>query len=126
MLLTEVERLKESIHTISHYIDAAGGEDGGYASLKLAELKALCVDRGLKQSGKKAELIMRLNDPHNMENMSKEGKRKYYEKMTVKELKGLCKVLGTKTTGNKSQLIEYVLNPNKRENRPTPRGIWMF
>eukprot|EP00933_Yihiella_yeosuensis_P016114 TRINITY_DN13891_c0_g1_i1.p1 TRINITY_DN13891_c0_g1~~TRINITY_DN13891_c0_g1_i1.p1 ORF type:complete len:543 (-),score=116.49 TRINITY_DN13891_c0_g1_i1:209-1837(-) len=68
---------------------------GKFDGMKVAELKELCTEKGLKVTGKKADLLARLEEVI-------AGK---FGDMKVAELKELCTEKGLKVTGKKADLI---------------------
>jgi len=89
----------------------------GWDSYKSKDLKNLCAERNLPVSGKKDELISRLEEwqerAKNMDPALEKKERKQYAEyekefsaMTVSEMKKLLKINGQKMSGKKAELIE--------------------
>ena len=79
-----------------------------YASLKVTEIKELLKAAGKKTSGKKDELIARLNEEvveEVQEDVVEASDAPDYASMKVVELKELLKAAGKKTSGKKDELI---------------------
>jgi SAP domain len=80
---------------------------------KLPQLKAMCKERGLKVSGKKAELIERLREDFANSPVETADEKEIkvtnadgFSKMTVKDLRDACVARNLLNTGKKKELIQ--------------------
>ena len=99
----------------------AANEETDFDSMKVAELKELCKQRGQKHSGTKAELISRLVNPVSIVNdtvyVGPVDPRSEEEltALSVDDLKQLCSDYGCSKSGNKAQLVEKIMNPGEHQ-----------
>ena len=99
----------------------AANEETDFDSMKVAELKELCKQRGQKHSGTKAELIARLVNPITIVNdtvyVGPVDPRSEEEltALSVDDLKQLCADYGCSKSGNKAQLVEKIMNPGDHQ-----------
>lgn len=80
-------------------------EDIDLRKITVVEIKEQLRKRGLKVSGKKQELIQRLQGNERAAGQYSSGSQEY-SKMKVAELREELKKLGEKTTGRKAELVE--------------------
>lgn len=96
-LMLEVEELSNDEQETTEIID--------FTSMKVVELKEECKSRGLPVSGRKADLIQRLEVVTGVDQVVVEGSQNFFASMTVKELKEKCREMSLPVSGNKATLI---------------------
>lgn len=79
--------------------------------MKVAQLKTLCKERGLKVSGKKAELIERLREHFlqaHSDEASAKSKTDEFEAMSHEDLADALKARGLSIIGTREELLERI------------------
>eukprot|EP01129_Flabellula_baltica_P001750 TRINITY_DN11674_c0_g1_i1.p1 TRINITY_DN11674_c0_g1~~TRINITY_DN11674_c0_g1_i1.p1 ORF type:complete len:228 (+),score=64.43 TRINITY_DN11674_c0_g1_i1:584-1267(+) len=96
---------------------SSSDSDNEYSTLKVIELKEKCKERGLKTTGSKSDLIGRLQNPNDWENLTNEGKKDRYEEMSLSQLQKLCNEKGFTSNGkDKDECIDMLMHPKRKAN----------
>lgn len=125
-LLARIYIYENNIKTSQQVLEKKGMSLQNYSKFTVNDLKVLLRNNGLRVSGRRQELIDRLNE-YSTKTAKKSESAKfddvYYSKMTVAILKEKLKALKLPVAGRKSELIQRLMDASNIHKEKTSMGM---